>query len=85
MVAKMMVKRPGRRKLVRAKRDASDMVTVEDVAVRLGIGRNQAYEAVQAGKIPALRFGRRWLIPRAAFDRMLAGVLPGTDKLITNI
>ena len=69
----MIVKRPGRRKLVRAKRDASDMVTVEDVAVRLGIGRNQAYEAVQAGKIPALRFGRRWLIPRAAFDRMLAG------------
>jgi excisionase family DNA binding protein len=49
------------------------MVTVEDVAARLGIGRNQAYEAVRQGKIPAFRFGRRWLIPRAAFDRMLAG------------
>jgi excisionase family DNA binding protein len=66
-------RRPGRRKVVLAKRSQSDMVTVEDVATRLGIGRNQAYEAVQQGKIPALRFGRRWLIPRAAFDRMLAG------------
>jgi excisionase family DNA binding protein len=66
-------KRPGRRKLVQAKRTASDMVTVEDVAARLGIGRNQAYEAVQQGKIPALRFGRRWLISRVVLDRMLAG------------
>jgi excisionase family DNA binding protein len=49
------------------------MVTVEDVAARLGIGRNQAYEAVQQGKIPALRFGRRWLISRVVLDRMLAG------------
>jgi excisionase family DNA binding protein len=68
-----MIKRPGKRNLVQAKRLASDMVTVDDVAARLGIGRNQAYEAVQQGKIPALRFGRRWLIPRAAFDRMLSG------------
>jgi excisionase family DNA binding protein len=68
-----MITRPGRRKLVQAKRTASDMLSVEDVAMRLGIGRNQAYEAVQQGKIPSLRFGRRYLIPRAAFDRMLSG------------
>jgi excisionase family DNA binding protein len=49
------------------------MVTVDELAERLGIGRNQAYEIVQRGQIPSLRFGRRWLIPRAAFDRMLAG------------
>jgi excisionase family DNA binding protein len=67
-----MSKRPHKKKLVAAKRAASDMITVDDLAVRLGIGRNQAYEAVQQGKIPALRFGRRWLIPKAAFDRMLS-------------
>jgi excisionase family DNA binding protein len=28
---------------------------------------------VDAGKIPALRIGQRWLIPRAALDHMLSG------------
>ena len=67
-----------KRKRVAAKRAAADVISLEEVAARLGIGRNQAYEAVQAGKIPALRFGRRWLIPRAAFDRML--LLSGTAE-----
>jgi excisionase family DNA binding protein len=62
-----------RRRRIAAKRAAADVISLEEVAARLGIGRNQAYEAVQAGKIPALRFGRRWLIPRAAFERMLSG------------
>jgi excisionase family DNA binding protein len=62
-----------RRKRIATKRAAADVISLEEVAARLGIGRNQAYEAVQAGKIPALRFGRRWLIPRVAFDKMLAG------------
>jgi excisionase family DNA binding protein len=62
-----------RRKRIQAKRAAADVISLEEVASRLGIGRNQAYGAVQAGKIPALRFGRRWLVLRAAFDRMLAG------------
>jgi excisionase family DNA binding protein len=48
-------------------------MTVIEAAKRLGIGRNQAYQAVHAGKIPALRIGQRWLIPRAALDRMLSG------------
>jgi excisionase family DNA binding protein len=56
-----------------AKRVAVDTVSVEDVAVRLGIGRHQAYEAVRAGTIPSLRIGRRWLIPRAALERLLSG------------
>jgi excisionase family DNA binding protein len=55
-----------------AKHVAADTLSVEDAAVRLGIGRNQAYEAVKAGTIPSLRVGRRWLIPRAALDRLLA-------------
>jgi excisionase family DNA binding protein len=62
-----------KRELVAAKRQGADVLTVEDVATRLGIGRNQAYALVQLRKIPALRFGRRWLIPRAAIDRLLAG------------
>lgn len=66
----MAPRKDGRNK---AKRATADVLTLADVAARLGIGRNQAYEAVRAGKIPALRLGRRWLVPRVAFDRMLSG------------
>jgi excisionase family DNA binding protein len=69
-----------KRRKVLAKRAAADVMTVEDVATRLGIGRNQAYEAVAAGKIPgAFRLGRRWLIPRVAFEKMLAGETHATS------
>lgn len=47
-------------------------LTVPEVAALLGIGRNEAYVAVQRGEIPARKVGRRILIPRAAFDRWLA-------------
>lgn len=40
---------------------------------RLGIGRTKGYELIRTGELPALRFGRRVVIPRAALERMLAG------------
>jgi excisionase family DNA binding protein len=45
--------------------------TVEEVCRLLRMGRNQCYEAIRRGDIPALRIGRRFLVPRAALDRML--------------
>ncbi len=50
--------------------------TVPEVAKLLGISRGLAYELVRQGKLPALRFGRRLLIPRVALMRLLAGELP---------
>jgi excisionase family DNA binding protein len=49
------------------------MATVEDLAAELGIGRNQAYALVRMKVVPAMRFGRRWLIPRAAIAKMVSG------------
>jgi excisionase family DNA binding protein len=49
---------------------------VEEAGKLLGIGRNQAYEAARSGVIGGVRvvrIGRRMLIPKAPFDRMLAG------------
>lgn len=43
-----------------------------EVGRRLGIGRNQAYEAAKRGEIPTIRIGKRLLVPKAALDRMLA-------------
>lgn len=46
-------------------------ITVVEAAAKLGIGKNQAYEAVRRGEIPTIRIGGRILVPRAAFERML--------------
>ncbi len=46
--------------------------TVDEVAERLGVGRNAAYDAIKRRELPALRIGRRIVVPRAALDRLLA-------------
>ncbi len=46
-------------------------LTVEEAAATLGISRASAYEGVRRGEIPAIRIGRRVLIPRVALDRLL--------------
>ena len=48
-------------------------VTIAEAACKLGIGRNQAYEAARRGEIPTIRIGKRLLVPLAAFNRMLDG------------
>ena len=51
------------------------VMTVEEAAVILRISRNGAYEAVKRGEIPSIRIGRRILVPRIAFEKMLNGEL----------
>ncbi len=48
-------------------------LTIEEAAKELGVGRNQAYEAAHKGEIPTVRIGRRILVPRVAFERLLSG------------
>lgn len=45
--------------------------SVDDTARLLGISRSMAYECVRRGEIPAVRFGRRVLIPCAAVEALL--------------
>ena len=53
--------------------DGSLVYSIEEVARLLGIGRNQAYSAARRGDIPVIRIGpRRMVVPRAAFERLLA-------------
>ena len=42
------------------------------VITTLGISRASAYEGVRRGEIPAIRIGRRVLVPRVALDRLLS-------------
>jgi excisionase family DNA binding protein len=46
--------------------------TVDEVAAKLRIARLTAYRHVRSGAIPSIKIGRRYLIPKIAFERMLA-------------
>jgi len=54
-------------------------LTVEEAAVALGISRAFAYDAVRRGDIPAIKIGRRILVPRTALSRLL-GETPEGDS-----
>jgi excisionase family DNA binding protein len=51
--------------------DLPPTLTVEQAAELLGIGRNQTYEAVARGEVPAMRIGRRWIIPTVRLLKLL--------------
>ena len=52
--------------------DTMATYTVQEAAELLRIGRNTAYEAVRTGAIPAIRIGRRIVVPAAALNHLLA-------------
>ena len=46
-------------------------LSVEEAAKVLGIGRNLCYDRVKTGEIPAIKIGRRLLVPRRALEKLL--------------
>ena len=48
-------------------------LNINEVAAALGISRNAAYQACKKGEIPAIRIGKRLLVPKNQFERMLDG------------
>lgn len=53
-------------------------ISVEEAAQLLGISRPTAYQAVRTGDLPAIRVGKRWLIPRSRLEALLDG--PNVEK-----
>ena len=47
--------------------------TVDELAQKLGIGRNTAYGLINDGAIRSVKVGRKRLIPRQALVEFLAG------------
>jgi len=47
------------------------VLTVPEAAALLRVGRNTMYLAIQRGDVPALKLGRRVLVPRDALLRLL--------------
>ncbi len=46
-------------------------LNVDEVAQMLGIGRTLAYQAVRRGEIPSIRIGNRYLVPKAALEKII--------------
>jgi len=46
---------------------------VDEAAKILGISRNKAYQAAHRGEIPVIRIGKRILVLREPFKKILAG------------
>ncbi len=53
--------------------DAPDVLTVEEVAQILRVGRNHAYELVRTGVIASVKLGRRLIVPKATVVALLLG------------
>jgi len=56
------------------------VLTVEETAKALRLGRISAYKAIQRGDIPSIRIGRRILVPR---DRLMALLNERNDQRYT--
>lgn len=52
-------------------------LTVEEAGEVLGISRGLAYELVKRGELPALRLGRRLVVPVDALEAMVASAMSG--------
>ena len=48
-------------------------VSVVEAGRLLGYSRNTAYEAIQRGELPVIKFGRKMRVPKAALERLLTG------------
>lgn len=58
--------------------------SIEETAELLGIGRRLAYELANRGELPALRLGKRWVVPRHRLERLLEGDAHGDDIAATD-
>lgn len=50
-----------------------DLLTVEEAATVLRIGRSAAYAAARRGELPTIRVGRILRVPRHRLEAMLDG------------
>jgi excisionase family DNA binding protein len=50
---------------------AQPLLTIEQVAKRLGIGRSLAWRLVREGALPSVRLGRLVRVPQTALDHWI--------------
>jgi excisionase family DNA binding protein len=53
------------------RKNMSVTISVDEVAEVLGVSRGSAYKAAHSGELPTIKIGKRLLILRDQFERML--------------
>jgi len=48
---------------------SEDLMRTEEVAVALGVSKTIVWRQITAGRLPAEKFGRDWLIRRSDFEQ----------------
>jgi excisionase family DNA binding protein len=56
------------------------LISVKGAARELGIGRDSAYALVREGRLPAVRVGRRILVPVAQLDEYVSSELRRNEQ-----
>ena len=67
---------------------SAQLLSLEETALILGIGRSTVYRAVREGKVPFTvhRIGGKWYVPKRALERFLDGEVhqqPSAEELET--
>ena len=57
-------------------------ITVNEISILLGIGKNKAYELTQKDGFPSFRFGKRIIIPVDLFHEWIEKHAEEKDDLI---
>ena len=52
-------------------KDEAEVLTVTDVARLLKIGKNNAYDLIKKGDIPAIKLGRKIIVPKNSLIEFL--------------
>ena len=54
-------------------RDSEECLTyhAEKAFKKLGVGRSKGYQMIREGKLPAVKFGKLFLIPKHVIDKLL--------------
>ena len=51
--------------------------TVKEAASLLGISSGTVYSLIYQKEIPAIHYGKRWIIPKAALETCISHIKPG--------
>jgi excisionase family DNA binding protein len=64
-----------------ANKNATTYGSVEELAAELGISRATAHVGLRNGRIPSIRIGKRFVIPRAAIAEWLRSADDFKDRV----
>jgi excisionase family DNA binding protein len=62
--------------------DLPAVLTVEEAAELLRIGRSAAYQGIKAGEIPSIKVGRSIRVPTFRLEQLLGEVTPDTSNAL---